>query len=169
MTNKKPTLASLQADLAAAQAKVARALADYTNLEKRFERDSASIVKFANATLLEKLLEIRDHLGMAALAPNADPSLPMILASFDRILAEEGVTDVPTTGSFDPASMECQETEPGEKDQIVRVIRRGYRLHDRVLRPARVVVGDGTSGSDLKRSAQPEPNTTVREGQTLQD
>ena len=148
-------IAQLSHDLQQVQEKLARALADYNNLEKRFERDSKSIVLFANANMLEKLLEVRDHLGMAALAGGADPSLKMILTSFDKILADEGVTEVDVTGAFDPVAMECHETEPGVKDKIVRVIRRGYRLHDRILRPARVVVGSGIeSNQSSVRSTQ---------------
>ena len=124
------------------EAKLARAVADYANLERRFSEQSGSVVKFATANLLTRLLEVRDHLGLAAAA--GDQSLKLILSAFDKILVEEGVTEVPTTGAFDPNTMECQETAPGVKDQILRVTRPGYLLHDRVLRPARVVVGDGT-------------------------
>lgn len=125
------------------QNRLARALADYQNLEKRYTKDSASIVKFANATLLEKLLEVRDHLGMATTIGTTDQSLKMILSSFDKILTDEGVREVDVSGQFDPATMECHESAPGAKDQIISVVRRGYTLHDRLLRPARVVVGNG--------------------------
>jgi len=123
------------------QDKLARALADYSNLEKRFSSESSSVIKFANANLLTRLLEVRDHLGLASLT--GDPSLKIILSTFDKILVDEGVVEVKSDGSFDPHTMECQETAPGDKDKIVRVIRPGYMLHDRVLRPARVVVGSG--------------------------
>lgn len=121
--------------------RLARALADYSNLEKRFERDSSSIIKFANSTLLTKLLEVRDHLGMAA--ANGDSSLKMILATFDKLLLDEGVTEVKLDGPYDPATMECHETVPGDKDKIMGVQLRGYLLHGKLLRPARVTVGSG--------------------------
>lgn len=124
------------------QDKLARALADYSNLEKRFSSESSSVVKFANANLLTRLLEVRDHLGLASLT--GDPSLKIILSTFDKVLTDEGVREVKAEGAFDPHTMECQETENGAKDQVVRVVRPGYLLHDRVLRPARVVVGNGT-------------------------
>lgn len=127
--------------IAELEAKLARALADYSNLEKRYADGSASIVRFATSSLLGKLLEVRDHLGLASVT--GDPSLKLILSSFDKILVEEGVTEVKTNGAFDPHTMECQETVPGPQDQIVKVTRPGYMLHDRVLRPARVVVGSG--------------------------
>ena len=121
--------------------KLARALADYSNLEKRFERDSSSIIKFANSNLLGKLLEVRDHLGMAASA--GDTSLKMILATFDKLLIDEGVTEVKVDGMYDPATMECHETVPGDKDKVIGVQLRGYLLHGKLLRPARVTVGNG--------------------------
>ncbi len=131
----------LKSEIINLKSSLARALADYSNLEKRFERDSSSIVKFANSNILEKLLEVRDHLGMAAAA--GDTSLKLILSTFDKVLVAEGVTEVKTTGNFDPALMECQDTVAGEKDKVISVIRPGYLLHDRVLRTARVTVGNG--------------------------
>lgn len=121
--------------------RLARALADYSNLEKRFERDSSSIIKFANSNLLSRLLEVRDHLGMAA--ASGDTSLKMILSTFDKVLEGEGVTEVKVDGMYDPATMECHETVPGEKDKVVGVQLRGYLLHGKLLRPARVTVGNG--------------------------
>lgn len=121
--------------------KLARALADYSNLEKRFERDSSSIIKFANSNLLGKLLEVRDHLGMAASA--GDTSLKMILTTFDKLLIDEGVSEVKVDGMYDPATMECHETVPGDKDKVITVQSRGYMLHGKLLRAARVTVGSG--------------------------
>lgn len=125
------------------ESSLARALADYANLERRFAEQSSAVVKFAKADLLTKLLDIRDHLAMASVQLK-DQSLTMILGSFDKLLVEEGVVEVKTDGMFDPSSMECQEMGEGAKDKVIKVIRPGYRLHDRVLRTARVVVGAGT-------------------------
>lgn len=121
--------------------RLARALADYQNLEARTARESSNLIKFANTSILEKLLEVRDHLGMAAAA--GDKTLAMVLSTFDKVLTSEGVTTIKTSGSFDPTLMECEETADGAKDQIIKTNRLGYMLHDRVLRPARVVVGNG--------------------------
>lgn len=161
--------AQIDPKIAELQGSLARALADYANLERRFSEQSTSVIKFATANLLAKLLDIRDHLAMASVQIK-DQSLTMILGSLDKLLVEEGVVEVKTEGLYDPTSMECQELGEGEKDKVIKVVRPGYRLHDRVLRTARVVVGSGTpapKGSDLEGSAQPEPKQTVREGQTL--
>lgn len=139
MSTKKIKINSQIADL---EAKLARALADYSNLEKRFQRDSSGIIKFANANILEKMLEIRDHLEMAA-NTITDPIIKILFSSFDKLLVTEGVVEIKTDGLFNPTTMECQEVAAGEKDQIISVSRRGYLLGDRVLRPARVIVGVG--------------------------
>lgn len=140
---KKTTQPKVNHQIADLQAKLARALADYANLERRFGIESSAVVKFANSNLLSKLLDIRDHLGLASVQIK-DPGLTMIMSELDKLLVEEGVTQIKTDGAFDPASMECHEQEDGPKDQIVKVVRPGYRLHDRVLRTARVVVGNGS-------------------------
>jgi molecular chaperone GrpE len=131
-----PTINDLRSSLA-------RALADYANLERRFSEQSSAVIKFATSDLLTKLLDVRDHLALAT-TQIKDPSLSMILSSLDKLLIEEGVVEVKTDGLYDPTSMECQEMGEGEKDKIIKVVRPGYRLHDKVLRTARVVVGSGT-------------------------
>ena len=131
------------------KSQLARALADYANLERRFSEQSSAVIKFATSGLLTKLLDVRDHLALAT-TQIKDPSLTMILSALDKILVEEGVVEVKTDGLYDPTSMECQEMGIGEKDHIIKVVRLGYRLHDRVLRTARVVVGNGLINKNEK-------------------
>lgn len=124
------------------ESSLARALADYANLERRFSEQSSSVIKFATSSLIAKLLDIRDNLAMASNHVK-DQSITMILGSLDKLLLDEGVVEVKTDGLYDPSSMECQEQTGGVKDKVVKVVRPGYRLHDRVLRAARVIVGSG--------------------------
>lgn len=134
------------------ESSLARALADYANLERRYSEQSSSVIKFANSTLLAKLLDVRDHLAMASQVLK-DQSINMILGSLDKIFIDEGVTEVKTDGLYDPSTMECQEQVEGEKDKVVKVIRNGYLLNGRVLRTARVVVGNGMSkGEEPKKN-----------------
>lgn len=157
-----PDTTNLESRISLLESSLARALADYANLERRFSEQSSAVVKFAKSDLLTKLLDIRDHLSMAS-AQIKDQSLDMILSSFDKLLESEGVEVVKTEGAYDPHTMECQELGTGPKDQVIKVVRSGYRLHDRVLRTARVIVGSGDpapaasapQGSDLEGSAQP--------------
>ena len=136
--------AKIDPKVAQLESALARALADYANLERRFGVESSAVIKFANSNLLTNLLDIRDHLAMASVQIK-DQGLNMVLSSLDNLLVEEGVTEVKAEGPFDPLTMECQEQGGGAKDQIIKVIRHGYRLHERVLRPARVIVGSGLS------------------------
>lgn len=131
------------------ESQLARALADYANLERRFGEQSSAVIKFGKADLLTKLLDIRDHLAMAT-AVLKDKSLTLILGSLDKLLVEEGVAEIKTDGPYDPHTMECQELSEGAKDTVIRVVRPGYHLHDRVLRTARVIVGNGLINKNEK-------------------
>ncbi|MFH2085554.1 MAG: nucleotide exchange factor GrpE [bacterium] len=147
-----PKIDELTSNVLRLESALARALADYANLERRFADQSSSVILFATSGLLTKILDVRDHLALASVQIK-DPSINMILNSIDKLLVEEGVTKVKTDGLFDPHSMECQEMGEGAKNQVVKVIRPGYRLHDRVLRTARVIVG---SGSLVPKGAVPK-------------
>ncbi|MBP9670318.1 nucleotide exchange factor GrpE [Candidatus Woesebacteria bacterium] len=155
----KTTQPDLSPEISNLKASLARALADYANLERRFSEQSSSVVKFATANLLTKLLDLRDHLEMAS-GQIKDQSLNMILSSFDKLLQSEGVEVVKTEGQYDPTTMECQELSAGPKDQVVKVVRSGYRLHDRVLRTARVVVGSGTPAPAPAPQVSPAKETS---------
>lgn len=136
------------------ESSLARALADYANLERRFSEQSSSVIKFATSSLVTKLLDIRDNLALAS-AHVKDQSITMVLSSLDKLLTDEGVVEIKTDGLFDPHTMECQELGEGEKDKVVQVVRRGYSLHDRVLRTARVIVGSGVRAT-TSQEAQPK-------------
>ena len=137
-----PKIAELTSNISLLESKLVRALADYANLERRFSEQSSAVIKFATSGLITKLLDVRDHLALAT-TQIKDQSLTMILSSLDKLLVEEGVVEVKTDGPYDPLAMECQEMVVGEKDAVIKVVRPGYRLHDRVLRTARVIVGSG--------------------------
>ena len=125
-------------------AKYKRALADYQNLEKRFAADRANLIKFTNAALLEKLLVIIDDLERAQAYLN-DPGLGHVLNQFNRVLESEGVKIIDSDNKpFDPLFMDCAEVVRGEKNIVINTRQKGYQYHDKVLRPARVEVGDGT-------------------------
>lgn len=147
--NKTTTPNNLESKVKNLETSLARAMADYQNLEKRFERDSSQVVKFATSSLLSKLIEYRDHLERAANHLD-DNTLSLLLSEFDKLLAKEQVEMIDTKQGFDPALMECADLVPGEKDLIVSVERPGYTLHGRVLRPARVNLGSGTPAKPNK-------------------
>ncbi len=146
------TKPSLQAKLQSLEAQLKRALADYQNLEKRFAKESKEVIKFANAALLTKLLDLKDNLERAVSALQ-DKGLNLVLAQLEKILKEEGVVEIKALAQkFNPATMEAESLVKGQKDIVVSVVRKGYLLHDRVLRPAKVQVGSGHESKKSKKT-----------------
>jgi len=120
-----------------------RALADYQNLEKRHNSDRQNLIRYANQTLLDKILPPLDDLERAE-AHLKNPVLKHIINQFVSLLESEGVTNIKSTGEpFDPQKMDCVEVVPGKKNIVVKTLIKGYYYFDRVLRPARVEVGSG--------------------------
>lgn len=137
MKTDKKTLAKI-ADL---EAKWKRAVADYHNLEKRVTKEQAEFIKFANASLISRLLGIIDNLERAALHLK-DDGLKLIIGELKDILKSEGVTEIDATNKpFDAHTMEVVDTLPGTSNQVLEVITKGYQLNNKVLRPTRVKVG----------------------------
>lgn len=120
-----------------------RALADYANLEKRIEKEKEDFVKFTNAKLLAKMLNVLDDLELSE-RHLKDPGLTFICNRFREILKEEGVEEIEVLGrNFDPELMDAVETARGSKNKVVEVVLKGYKLYGKVLRPAKVKVGGG--------------------------
>jgi molecular chaperone GrpE len=136
-------IGELQEQVAQKDAAYRRALADYQNLQRRTQEDQQRFVKLATAGIIERILEPLDHLEMAAKHMN-DKGLGMVVQQFLKVLEEEGVKKIETSGkSFDHETMEAIDTADGEKDQVVQEQSAGYMMNGYVLRTAKVVVGSG--------------------------
>jgi molecular chaperone GrpE len=134
--NKKDQLLDLES-------KWKRAVADYRNLERRIEQGKAEMVKFANASLLDKLLAVLDDLERAE-AHLKDKGLTMAVNQFRQVLKTEEVEEIKALNeAFEPESMDCVEICQGPENVVVEVCQKGYRLAGKVLRPAKVRVGKG--------------------------
>lgn len=128
-----------------------RALADYANLEKRIEKEKEDFVKFANAQLLDKLLNVLDDLESAE-KHLKDKGLTLAGNRFREILKEEGVEEIEVLGrNFDPELMDAVETVDGPKNKVVEVVLKGYKLYGKVLRPAKVKVGGGPPKGEVNK------------------
>jgi molecular chaperone GrpE len=120
--------------------------AEFENYRKRVDRDAETVVKFAHELLLSRLLPILDEMDVAAAAleGKSGEGVRMVRDNLAKVLREAGLQEIPAKGRvFDPYEMDCVEQVPDTeiKDGIVKdVVRKGYRLHDRVLRPAQVIV-----------------------------
>jgi molecular chaperone GrpE len=135
-----------------------RNAAELDNFRKRSSREMQDARAYANADLLRGLLPILDtfEMGLEAARAESEKSvvfqgLKMVQGMFGNYLREFGVEEVPAEGhTFDPnlheaLSTEASDTVPDHK--VLRVQRRGYKLKDRLLRPANVVVSSGASAT----------------------
>lgn len=118
-----------------------RALADYQNLERRVDEERRLLSALSAALLIEKFLPVLDNLESAQKHLN-DEGLEIVIKQFKDVLSQEGVEEIPAVGStFDPHLHEAAEVQEGQNDNtVVKVLAKGYKLNDKVLRPAQVVV-----------------------------
>lgn len=129
-----------RSSLALAKEKEQRAIADYQNLVRRTREEKASFAKFAAQDLIEDLLEPLEHLSTASNQLN-DQGLNMIKDLLWQRLSQHGLEEINPLGQkFNLETMEVVEKQ-GDGDLVVSVVRRGYRLHDRVIQHAKVVLG----------------------------
>lgn len=152
-----PQIALLTQKVAEAESNYLRVLADYQNQERRQKEKESQIIKMANASLIEKTLFVLDSLKLAQ-THLQDKGLTMILDQFIKILESEGLKMIETKDQpFDPISMDCSEIVPGEKDLVIETVSDGYLLFDKVLRPAKVKVGNGDLSTSLVIASRRSP------------
>jgi len=149
--------AALEAELADLRAKVdeyldgwRRTQAEFANYKKRIDREQDEARSRAMASVLTRILPVVDDLERAVRErPDLDEvrgwaeGIELIHRKLAAMLEAEGVEVIPAEGAFDPALHEAVTHEPSDdhqEGQIIEVIQQGYRLGERVLRPARVRV-----------------------------
>jgi len=121
--------------------KLARSLADYSNLEKRIDSQRQLFATLATTSILSNMVEVLDNFYLAQKHLN-DPGLKMAIDKFDSVLKTEGLEEINPLGlEFDPQSMECIETVEGKENFVIEVKKLGYKLNGHVIRPAQVSVG----------------------------
>ena len=163
-------LAQLQAERDEHLNDLKRVAADFENYRKRVARDQESLVARAHERLVKELLPVLDDLERALAAAEeqssrysageADASAPdrlrqayadeakleegvrLVHRALQDALRREGVAEIETNGRFDPHVHEALLSQPSEAEEgsVLEVVQKGYRLGDRVVRPARVVV-----------------------------
>ena len=143
-----------------------RAQADLVNYRNRMEAERADLLKYGNQRLLGRLLPILDELALALQQPSDGASSDSWLEGFhlinrklNALLELEGVEPIEALGKpFDPSEHEAlaqQQTSDKEDGEVLMVVRNGYKLHNRLLRPAQVVV----AANDGAPSAQPDSDS----------
>lgn len=130
-----------------------RALADLQNYRKRIEEEKKSFTKFANVGLLLELLPVLDNFNRAAVSAPKDiqktdwfKGMLQIEQQLTGVLKRQGVTEMPSSVG-EPVDLNKHEplsVGPGKKDTVIEEFEKGYLIGDKVIRPAKVKVGDGS-------------------------
>lgn len=148
----------LESKLAEAQDKILRIHAEYDNYRKRSFRELTDARAAVKADTLVPILNVFDHFKMAvAAAENSDDmnvikeGMTMICAEFAKAIEEFGLEEINSLGEkFDPNLHEAiaKEASESEEDTVIKQWKCGYKLGNRLLRAATVVVSSGPEGSE---------------------
>ena len=147
-----------------------RSAADYQNYKRRMEEERREVARLASVSLIINLLPLMDDIERAL--KNVDPKLSgltwidgiwMIYRKFEAVLQNAGVTEIEADAQqFDPTVHEAISEVDGEEGKVLSVVQKGYKLGDRVIRPAMVVVGksDGAAGSENAAEGDESENSS---------
>ena len=147
----------LKARIEALEKEIQYAKAEIANVQQRASKDRSEALKFGGSSLVRRLLPFIDGLTKALenLVPSEENDsviggIRMTIEGIFSALELEGIVPIEANGeSFDPTKMEAIATVPCsegiEPGTVVDVIEQGFSMHDRVLRPARVLVSEGES------------------------
>ena len=128
-----------------------RVAADFENYRKRVAREQENLAARALERLVKELLPVLDDMERALRAAEEheeatlEEGVRLVHRELEEALAKEGLTEIEANGRFDPHVHEALLSQPSaaEDGAIIEVLQKGYRLGDRVLRPARVVISQG--------------------------
>ena len=165
---KEDKLAKLNADLEHWKNEYYRAYADMQNLRKQVEKEHREAIRYRSAGFIENLLPILDGFHMALQAEASSQEMKNFLVGFEfiyrnlvSVLENEGVTEIsPKVGDdFDPETMQAIETqfdEKAEPNKVVKVNVKGYKLHERLIRPSIVVVSTNKKDEPKEENNSPK-------------
>ncbi len=139
-----------------------RAIADLENFRRRAVRDKEESRRLATEALIEDMLPALDNLVLGLEAAKQHPEaklvtegLSMVLTQFESILQQHGIKEInPVNEKFQPDFHECVAHEPSKKykeGKVISVIRKGYLLHERLVRPATVIVSSGKGDKKINQ------------------
>jgi len=143
--------AKLEAEMLKWKETAMRTAADLENYRKRMSREKTESIKFGNQRLIEDLLPVIDNFNMGMTAAEAESGsmiymgMKMVQGQMEGFLSGQGVTEADTIigSDFNPNihdAMSQEESDEHEEGKIIRVMRKGYLLGGRLIRPANVVV-----------------------------
>jgi molecular chaperone GrpE len=153
-----------------------RAEADFQNYKRRTEQEREELRRFGNVSVIINLLPVLDDFERAFASLDSHlaglswfDGMLLIYRKLRQLLENAGVRQIETEGqAFDPRYHEAVAHVEGEEGKVISEVQRGYKLHDRVLRPAMVVVGKGKqeSGDRSQESGEEERGKTEEGGET---
>ena len=130
------------------ESQLKRAVADYANLEKRVSEGRMELAAWATSEFVTKMLPVLDNLEMAVKGASEEDrksgwfkGVEMSVKQMQQLLQNEGLEQIQTDGQFDPALHEAVDTKEGKEGEVLEILRKGYNLNGKVVRPAQVVVG----------------------------
>ena len=146
-------LGALQAERDELFDRLQRLAAEFDNFRKRAAREQGEVLKRANERLVKELLPVLDDLGRALDAAEEhqeaqlEEGVRLVHRSLASLLEREGLAEIETDGKFDPHVHEALLSQPSDAEEgsVIEVVQKGYKLGDKVLRPARVVVAGAKS------------------------
>ena len=144
----------LKAELAAANDRNLRLMAEFDNYRRRTAKEQLELIETANGKLLEKLSEVQDNFERAFASENKaqdleafEKGMQMIYNQFAKILTDAGLEQIDPTGAeFDPNMHEALMQQPSEtvpEGHVVTVFQKGYKLKNKILKTAKVIVSSG--------------------------
>lgn len=144
-----------------------RQVAETDNLRKRLAKEKQDAIRYANESLIEKLLPTMDSFDMAISAANLSnentidslkKGVEMVHVQLKRTLEETGLTEINATGEiFNPALHEAlsrKETNEEADGTVIEQIRKGYQLNERLVRPASVIVAASTNSETEQKKVK---------------
>lgn len=161
MAKKDNKVEQLEQKIADLDNQLKRAVADYRNLELRISQGRSELTSFVGAELVRKLLPALDHLEQALSGISEQErqsgwvkGVELAVKEFNQVLAAEGLEEIVADGQFDPTLHEAVDTTEGEDNKILRVVRKGYKLNGKILRPVGVIVGRRHSGEEQSNDSR---------------
>lgn len=151
-------LEKAEKELAEMKARWLRSVADLENYRKRIAREKQEIIRSAAAGVIESLLPVLDNMKLGLQAAEGHPEAKDVTVGFKmvdnqlkRALQEQGLEEIIPDGElFDPNLQECisqQNSADIEEGKVIQTVRAGYRLNDKLIRAANVIVSSGTEPS----------------------
>jgi molecular chaperone GrpE len=158
-------LAALKAEVDRYKETALRSVADLDNYRKRMAREKEESIRYANFGFLERLIPVLDNFELGLQAAKASggsqsavlDGMTMVFKQLQEFLANSGVETIEATGQpFNPNLHEAiaqEQSDEIDEGVVIRQLRKGYRLKDRLIRPANVVVSKGRAIAEVTPTA----------------